>query len=151
MEESRATKIEIVAGDGNLKELKSLLEPSHTQLEKDVALENAIAYSQIETAKYLLSLGADLSNYDYQGVYYAVHNNELEGLKFAINHGVDVNINNGQLINTAIITTFNTKDPSTLKYLLDKGADISLILRETINAFGTDQIKEIIKTSHNKC
>ena len=39
---------------------------------------------------FLISLGAELSNYDYQGTYYAVHNNELEGLQFAVNNGVDI-------------------------------------------------------------
>lgn len=147
MEESRSAKIEILAGDGNLTELKSLLEPGHTQLEIDVALENAIAYSQLETAEYLISIGADLSNYDYQGTYYAVHNNEIEGLKFAIQKGVDININNGQLLNTAIITVYNTKDPTTLKYLLDNGADTNLLSKATMDAFGTDEIKEIIKNA----
>ncbi|CAM1366519.1 hypothetical protein [Tenacibaculum xiamenense] len=147
MEDSRKIKIEALAGDGNLTELKSLLEPGHTQLEIDVALENAIAYSQIETAEYLISNGADLSNYDYQGTYYAVHNNEIEGLKFAIQKGVDININNGQLLNTAIITVYNTKDPTTLKYLLDKGADTKLLSKDIMASFGTYEIKEIIKNA----
>ena len=147
MEESRIAKIELLAGDGNLTELKSLLEPSHTQLEIDVALENAIAYSQIEVAKYLISIGADLSNYNYQGTYYAVHNNEIEGLKFAIQKGVDININNGQLLNTAIITAYNTKDSTMLNYLLENGADTKLLSKTTMDAFGTDEIKEIIKNA----
>lgn len=147
MEDSRSIKIEVLAGDGNLTELKSLLEPGHTQLEIDVALENAIAYSQIETAEYLISHGANLSNYDYQGTYYTVHNNEIEGLKFAIQKGVDININNGQLLNTAIITVYNTKDPATLKYLLNKGADTKLLSKDIMDSFGTDEIKEIIKNA----
>ncbi|WP_435263281.1 hypothetical protein [Tenacibaculum sp. nBUS_03] len=145
MKDSRSIKIEVLAGDGNLTELKSLLEPGHIQLEIDVALESAIAYSQIETAEYLVSIGGNLSNYEYQGTYYAVHNNEVEGLKFAIQKGVDVNINKGQLLNTAIITVYNTKDPTTLKYLLDKGADPKLLSKDIMDAFGIDEIKEIIK------
>lgn len=43
MKESRSTKIELLAGDGNLSELKNLLKTDYTQLEIDVALENAIA------------------------------------------------------------------------------------------------------------
>ncbi len=126
------TKIEILAGDGDLNELKSLLVASHTQREIDVALENAIAYSLIETAEYLLYLGANLSHHKYQGSYYAVHNNEIEGLKFAIKHGVDINMNKGQLLNTAVITVYNTKDPTILKFLLDCGADTRLLSKETM-------------------
>ncbi len=145
MKESKASKIELLAGDGNLNELKNLLMTGYTQLEIDVALENSIAYSKIETAEYLISLGADLSNYDYQGTYYAVHNNEFEGLKFAVGNGVDINVNKGQLLNTAIVTAYNEKDATILKWLLDKGADITYLSDDIMSIFGTDELKEIIK------
>ena len=135
--ESRQTKIESLAGEGNLTELKKIFDSGYSQLELDVALENAIVYSRIPTAEYLLELGADFSNYDFQGTYYAVHNNEIQGLKFAIERGVDVNIMNGHLLNTAIITVNNTKDPTILKYLLAKGADINLLSKEIMDALGT--------------
>ena len=143
--ESRETQIEILAGDGNLTELKKIFDSGYSQLELDVALENAIAYSRIKMAEYLIELGADFSNYDYQGTYYAVHNNQLEGLKFAIERGVNVNINEGQLLNTAIVTVYNTKDPTTLNYLLEKGADLKFLSKKIMDAFGNSEIKEIIK------
>jgi ankyrin repeat protein len=118
MEESRQLKIERLAGDGNIDELKKILGFDYTQLELDVALENAIAYSQIKTAEYLMQLGADISNYNYQGVYYAVHNDELDGLNFAISKGVDVNFDNGILLNTSIIKAINTKNIEIIKLLL---------------------------------
>ncbi len=148
MKLSRNSKIELYAGDEDLKELKELLEKGHTQPEIDIALENAIAYSQIETAEYLLSLGGDLSNYGYQGTYYSVHNNELEGLKFAISHGVDVNINNGQLLNTSIITAYNQRDTTILKWLLENGADTSLISDRIMKSFNTSESNELIRL-HN--
>ena len=145
--ESRETQIEILAGDGNLTELKKIFDSGYSQLELDVALENAIAYSRIKMAEYLIELGADFSNYDYQGTYYAVHNNQLEGLKFAIERGVNVNINEGQLLNTAIVTVYNTKDPTTLNYLLEKGADLKFLSKKIMDAFGNSEIKEIIKNA----
>lgn len=145
--ENRQTQIEILAGDGNLAELKNIFESGYSQLELDVALENAIAYSRIKTAEYLLDLGADFSNYNYQGTYYAVHNNEIEGLKFAIERGVDVNINNGQLLNEAIVTVYNTKDPMILNYLLENGADLKFLSKEIMDAFGNNEINEIIKSA----
>lgn len=144
---TRQTQIEILAGDGNIDELKKLLEPGYTQLEVDTALENAIAYSQIATAKYLLSLGADFSNYDYQGAYYAVHNNELEGLRFAIHSGVDINVNDGMLLNTSIMTATNTKSIELVKWLLDNGADPRLLTRQSlklIDEYGTQELKQLI-------
>lgn len=147
MEDSRDYLIERLAGWGKLEELKKLIAPKHTQEEIDIALGNAIAYSQIEVAKYLISLGADISHWNFDGVYYAVHNNEIEGVKFAIKKGVDVNINNGQLLNTAIITAHNTKDPTILLYLLKNGANTSLFSEEIIKAFATNDIKEIIKNA----
>lgn len=78
--ETRQTKIERLAGDGNIDDLKKVFESGHTHSEIDFALENAIAYSQIGTAKYLLSLGADILSHDSNGAYYAAHNNELTGL-----------------------------------------------------------------------
>ncbi|WP_375562358.1 hypothetical protein ACE193_07350 [Bernardetia sp. OM2101] len=113
--EERTSIIEKLAGDGKLSELKLILEQNYTQLEIDVALENAIAYSQIKTAEYLLSLGANFSNYNYQGVYYAVHNNELNGLKYAISKGIDINVQNGMILNTSIMTTINTKNTKMLQ------------------------------------
>ena len=55
MKLSRQYQIEDFAGGGKLNELISILSDNYTQLELDIALENAIAYSQIETAEYLLS------------------------------------------------------------------------------------------------
>ena len=147
MEESREYLIERLPGWGKLEELKKLLEPEHTQEEIDIALGNAIAYSQIEVAKFLISLGASMAHWSYDGVYYAVHNNELEGLRYAIEQGVDVNINRGQLLNTAIITAYNTEDLKVLKFLLANGADINLLTDETMNAFGTKEIIETIKNA----
>jgi hypothetical protein len=97
MEEPRNLEIERFAGNGNIAELKKLFGTAYTQQDIDIALENAIAYSQIQTAEYLLFLGADFATNGYNGVYYAVHNNELEGLKFAISKGVDVNGQTTQL------------------------------------------------------
>lgn len=152
MEYSRQTQIEIHSGDGNLLELKSLLGSNYTQLEIDTALENAIAYSRIETAKYLLSLGANFSNYDYQGVYWAVHNNEIEGLKFAINNGVNIDVNDGMIINTCILTCINAKSNEILKWIINNGANISLLKNENIslvNNYGNSELKDLIKTKRN--
>ncbi len=141
---NRQSLIEEFAANGHLQKLKAVLNDDYTQKEIDIALENAIAYSNIEVADYLLTLGADISHFFYQGVYYAVHNNELRGLKFAIQNGVDVNINNGTLINTAIITAYNTKDLSILKWLIRTGADTSLISKDILSSFSSSQIRETL-------
>ncbi|ANE51931.1 ankyrin repeat domain-containing protein [Flavisolibacter tropicus] len=151
MEESRLTRIELLAGDGHLEELMKLFESGYSQLELDVALENAIAYSQIKTAEYLLSLGANIANHNYQGAYYAVYHNEgLEGLKFAITNGVDINVNNGMLLNTSIVTGTNTKSVELVKWLLDNGANPRLLTKESlklIDDFGTSELKSLIKNA----
>ena len=145
MEESREYLIERLSSLGKIEDLKLLLEPKYTQEEINIALGNAIAYSMIEVAEYLISIGADISHGDYDGVYYAVHNNEVEGLKFSVEKGVDVNINNGHLLNTSIITAYKEKDTTILKWILENGADISLLSKETLSAFETEHIKEAIK------
>jgi hypothetical protein len=147
MEVSRQQTIEILAGDGKLDELTELLTPGYTQLEIDIALENAIAYSQINTAGYLLSLGARFSNHEYQGVYYSVNNNELEGLKFAILNGVDIDVNNGMLLNTSIVTAINTKSVELVKWLLGNGADAKLLTQQSLKLmedFGSPELKMAI-------
>ena len=148
--DSRQTQIEMFAGDGNIEELKELFESGYTQSEIDTALDNAIAYSKIETAEYLLSLGADFSNYGYNGVYYAVHNNELEGLKFATSNGVDININNGMLLNESIMTAINTKSVELIQWLLHNGANPKLLTTQStklINEYGTDELKNLMKNA----
>jgi len=148
MEISRQTQIKILSGDGNLSELTSLLGNNYTQLEIDIALENAIAYSQIKTAKFLLSLGANFSNYDYQGVYYAVHNNEIEGLKFAIENGVDIDISEGMIINTSILTCINNKNNEIIKWIINNGANLSLLTNENINLVRRYGNSELIDLTH---
>lgn len=150
MKESREYQIERLAGDGNLAEIKKLFESEYSQLEIDVALENAIAYSQIDTAEYLLSLGADFSNYNYQGVYYAVHNDEIEGLKYTISKGVDININNGMILNTSIMTATNSKSIEMVKWILKNGANPDLLTKdslELVSRYGTDELKNLIKNT----
>ena len=78
-------------------------------------------------------LDANFSNYDYQGVYYAVHNNEIEGLKFAIENGVDIDINEGMIINTSILTCINNESNEIIKWIINKGANLSLLTTENIN------------------
>ncbi|AEI50707.1 ankyrin repeat domain-containing protein [Runella slithyformis] len=148
MDTNRQTKIELLAGDGKLDQLQQLLGQSYTQFEIDMALENAIAYSKLQTADFLLKLGAQFSNNEYQGVYYAVHNNELEGLKYSIQKGVDINVNNGMLINTSIITATNTKNISIVRWLIENGADTKYLTNDSIaivEKFGTSALKELIK------
>lgn len=147
MELNRQFLIENYARTGNLSELISILSNNYTQLELDVALENAIAYSRIETANYLISIGASFSNYDYQGVYYAVHNNELEGLKFVIQNGVDININNGMIINTSILTSINNKSTELLEWVLANGTNPNLITKQNLSLVSRSdyiKLKEII-------
>ena len=148
MQLARQNNIEAIAREGKLDELKLLFSQSYTQLEIDTALENAIAYSQIDTAEYLLTLGASFENYNYQGLYYAVHNNELEGLKYAVSQGVDININEGMLLITGIVTTINSKDLTLIKWLLDNGAEIKYLKENDfalIDKYGTREFKELIK------
>lgn len=148
--ESRQTQIEKLAGEGKINNLKKILESGHTQLEIDIALENAIAYSQIKTAEYIISLGADISSHDCNGAYYAAHNNELKGLKFAIENGVDININNGMLLNTGIITAINTKNIDMIKWLFENGANSKLITTQSIKMvaeFGTNELKNLIENA----
>lgn len=145
---NRQYQIQDSAGEGELEKLKQLLEPTHTQLELDMALENAIAYSRIEVGEYLINLGADLSNNDFEGVYYAVHNNELDGLKFSVAQGVDVNIRDGLLLNTSIETAINTGDCSILEWLLENGANPKFITKHSkqlAKRFGTVRLQELLK------
>ena len=147
---SRETQIEIIAGDGNIDQLKKLFETSYTQAEIDTALENAIAYSQTKAAEYLLSLGADISSHRYNGVYYGVHNNELDGLKVAIAKGVDVNVESGMFLNTSIMTAINTKSIAIAKWLLDNDADPKLLTRQSLKLvadYGTEELKDLVKNA----
>ena len=144
----REYQIERKARLGNLKKLKALFNSGYTQTEIDIALGSALAYSKIESAKYLISLGADISYQDYEGVYYSVHNNEIDGLKFALSLGIDVNLKNGILLNTAVLTANNAKDVSIVKILLENGADINLItenMLQVVKKLGTPELKQIIK------
>jgi len=144
---ARMGRVQTLAGDGATAELQQLFASGYSQEEIDSALENAIAYSQLETAEYLLSLGADFASNGYNGVYYAAHNNELEGLKFAISKGVDVNVEDGMPLNIAVETACNTKSKEMIEWLLQHGADIRLLTPGTIEramSWGNDELKVIL-------
>lgn len=148
MEKSRDYNIERLAGDGKKEELKELLGSDYTQNEIDIALSNALAYSQIETAKYLISLGADISWGNYDGVYYAIHNDEFEGLQFSVSQGVDVNVNNGMILNTCVMTAINTKDTKMLEWLILEGLDLKLLssdMKHIAKRYGSRALKELLK------
>ena len=145
--ELRQTHIEVFASDGKIEALQKVFETGFTQLEIDTALENAIAHSQIKTAEYLLSLGADFSANEYQSAYFAVHNTELEGLRFAISKGVNINIDNGMLLNEAILTAIRSKNPEMVKWLLDNGAEPKLVtnvLLKLVEDCGSEELKRLV-------
>ncbi len=148
MYKDRQTLIEMYSCDGDLTKLHELLGPHPEQSELDSALEMALAYSRILVAKHLLTLGADIQYGDCQGAYYAVHNNELEGIQFAVENGVDVNFGNGMLLVESVITAHNEKDPKILIWLLEHGADISRVSSEglrTIKTFETPQTIRLLE------
>lgn len=145
---SQINTIETLAGEGRLEELKAILGSEYTQNQLDIALCNALSYSRVDTAKYLLSIGADISWKNYEGVYYAVHNNELRGLIFAISHGVSINVNDGMLLNTSVITATNVKDNSILEWLIEEGADLELLsidMRGVAQRFGSHKLKSMLR------
>ncbi len=144
----RQTQINLLAGDSELEELKRLLESTNSQPEIDAALSNSISYSRLDVAEYLLELGANIESLYYEGVYYAVHNNKLEGLKFLVDKGVDVNILKVSLINTSIETAINTGDCGILKWLLANGANPKLISRNSkriAKRHETLELQQIVK------
>jgi len=148
MEKTRNYDIARLAGDGEIESLKKLLDSNFTQSEIDIALSNALAYSQTETAEYLISLGADISWGNFDGVYYAVHNDELKGLKYSISKGVDINVKNGMILNTSIMTATNTNNLDMIKWILNNGGDIKLLTKDStdfVKKYGTDELKELIQ------
>lgn len=152
MTQTRSNCIEQLAGDGALDQLKNILGKQPNQFDLDIALENAIAYSQLETAEYLLSVGADLSHQNYQGTYYAAHNGEAEGVKYAISKGVDMNINDGMILNTSIVSSINTQSTKMLQWILENGADLNYLTSDSwnlINTYGNKELKNMIENAKN--
>lgn len=152
MKQTKSDGIEQLAGDGALDQLKNILGEQPKQFDLDIALENAVAYSQLETAEYLLSLGADLSYQNYQGTYYAVHNGEIEGVKYVISKGVDVNVNDGMILNTSIVSTINTQNTKMLQWILENGANLNYLTIDSwslINTYGNKELKSLIGNAKN--
>jgi len=145
----RNFNLELLSGDGELAKLKEILSDKYTQLDIDNALINAVAYGKKEVADYLISLGADISYGDYEGVYYAVHNNELEGVKYAISKGVDINVNEGMILNAAIYTTIQEKCKEMLKWILEHKASVELLTQDSkdlLEKYGTKEQQELINS-----
>lgn len=145
---SRRDQIVDSAVDGNFSRLETLFNSGYVQEELDLALLNALAYSRIEIADYVLGLGADFSYGNYEGVYFTAHNNELIGMKYAIAKGVDVNVNSGMLLNTAIVTFIYSKDIKIIKWLVENGANPYYLTESSIDLidrYGTEELKTLIK------
>ena len=56
MSDSRISRIEDAASEGNLSNLKEILETGFRQIEIDAGLVCAVAYSHVEVGEYLLCL-----------------------------------------------------------------------------------------------
>lgn len=147
MENSRQFYLDKYAGDGNLEEIKNILNSGFSQFEIDSALSNAIAFSKIEIAEYLINIGANISWGNFEGVYFAVNNNEIEGLKYSISKGVKINFNHGMILNTSILTYINTNSIEITKWIIENGADVKLLSKNSIdliNKYGNDYLRGIL-------
>ncbi len=119
--------IEDAVDSGNLDAVKEVFSTECAQAELDHALEVAIAYSHTDIADFLIEKGADISANGHQGIYFAAFNGELDGVKYALTKGVDINAQNGLILNTAIETALNSQDLSFVEWVLSHGADASLV------------------------
>lgn len=148
MEQDRKYQIELFSGDGELEEIKELFTDGCTQTELNIALMNAIAYSQIAVAEYVLDMGAEWGYLEYESIYYAVHNNELEGLKFAIARGVDINVKRGLILNTCIYISVYHDNLEMINWVLANGAQLKYLRTEPIkiiNEHRSEELKSIFK------
>ena len=144
MEDSRETQIEILSGEGKLSELKELLGSEYNQKEIDIALDSAISYSKVDVANYLLDIGANFSEDQWESTINCVVNNQIEGLEIALKHGLNINHNKGVLLNEAIVTAYNEKDTKVLRFLIENGANKTLIKNDILNSFQTDEILNLV-------
>ena len=139
-------QIETAANEGNLPTLKRLLGETPSQEEIDSAFTGAMAEAKIDVLKYLLSIGGDFSAWDYQGLYYATYSTDTTGLEFAIANGVDINVRNGMLLNSSIITALNKKDNSMVKWILENGGDANLLSDQSkilLKRYGGEELKRL--------
>jgi ankyrin repeat protein len=140
--------IEDAAMKGHLDELKTALDSGYAQSDIDNALGLAIAYARIDIADYLIGIGGDLSHHSYDGVYYAVNNNQLDGLKYAVMKGVDINVRNGMILNMSIQTAINSNNIEMVEWILSNGGDPNLLShdsRRLVQDFGSSDLKALIE------
>ena len=68
---------------------------------KRFILGEGMNLSNVKTFQYLISLGADISTYDYHAAKWAVENEYLEIISLLINNGADIAVHNNYLIRCA--------------------------------------------------
>jgi ankyrin repeat protein len=80
----------------------------------------------LETVKYLVALGADITAYDNCVVRWALNNDHLEIVNYLVSLGADITDDN----NGAIRYASSNGYLETVKYLVSLGANIDCIIKE---------------------
>lgn len=64
-----------------------------------------------------------------------------------VSNNVDINVNDGMILNELIHTSINTSDIEMLEWTLNNGADLSYLTEEsleTLRTFGSSDLKKLI-------
>lgn len=97
------------------------------------ALHFAASDANLETARVLVVLGADIQAFDDTGnnaVFYAAENNDVEMLKFFVNNGADVTKKSEQFGTTALHVAASHGSIAAADFLLGQGAHINALSQD---------------------
>ncbi|MFF2089492.1 ankyrin repeat domain-containing protein [Paenibacillus sp. NPDC058174] len=110
------------------------------------ALSRALAFENMQGAYTLIDLGIDLSAIGGGALIHCAYEGKIEFLKNLINLGVDINFYSEDNIFTSgatpLIAAVIGKQFETVKYLINKGADTSLVCREGCRAYNYARIQD---------
>lgn len=108
------------AANGDVALVKTFLLQSVTQDHLNEAFSCAVGYGHTEIADTLSSHGASFEAWDYDAVYWACHNGNETGIRYALSRGVDINVRDGMILSMCVCSMM----PDFVRWLITQGAHV---------------------------
>ena len=109
------------ACEGDLTAVESFLTKGVEENQLNEAFSCAVGYGHIDVAELLLRHGASFEAWSHDAVYWACHNGNEAGVRWALSNGVDINVQNGMILSTSI---YHMSDDF-IQWLISAGADVN--------------------------
>ncbi|BCS83144.1 ankyrin repeat protein [Cotonvirus japonicus] len=121
--------------------MKFIVNKKSDNHKKNIALRCSIEHGNFEMVKYLIDQGVDINVDNGNIIHSALYYGRIETIKYLVEHGADVNINNGSIIKNALYRGHY----EIVKHMIKYGADININNNDIIISAVTSRRLDVAK------